>query len=82
MRDLWLIWMKNNMLPLIDNKETISLKLLIEGLWNNLREDLNKSRGISRGFISWKYNIFTQVVGGRAPIRSELVGKDDAYEYI
>ena len=29
-----------------------------------------------------KYNILTQVVGGRAFIRSELVGKDDAYEYI
>jgi hypothetical protein len=32
--------------------------------------------------INEEYNIFTQVVGGRALIRSELVGKDDAYEYI
>ena len=29
-----------------------------------------------------EYDIFTQVVGGRALIRSELDGKDDAYEYI
>ena len=34
------------------------------------------------GFFDKKYNIFTQVVGGRALIRSELDGKDDAYEYI
>ena len=28
------------------------------------------------------FNIFSQVVGGRALIRSEPYGKDDAYEYI
>ena len=28
------------------------------------------------------FNIFSQIVGGRALIRSELDGKDDAYEYI
>ena len=43
---------------------------------------MNGSRGKSCGFIWWKYNIFTQVVGGRALIQSELDGKDDAYEYI
>lgn len=32
--------------------------------------------------INCKYNILTQVVGGRALIRSEPYGKDDAYEYI
>ena len=31
---------------------------------------------------SRQYNIFTQVVGGRAFVRSEPYGKDDAYEYI
>lgn len=31
---------------------------------------------------SRQYSIFTQVVGGRALIRSEPYGKDDAYEYI
>ena len=29
-----------------------------------------------------KYNILTQIIGGRALIRSELYGKDDAYEFI
>ena len=29
-----------------------------------------------------EYNVFTQVVGGRAFIRSEHDGEDDAYEYI
>ena len=32
--------------------------------------------------INCKYNILTRVVGGRALIRSEPYGKDDAYEYI
>ena len=42
--------------------------------WRKLRLYLIKDIG--------KYNILTQVVGGRALIRSELYGKDDAYEYI
>lgn len=32
--------------------------------------------------LNCKYNILTWVVGGRALIRSEPYGRDDAYEYI
>ena len=37
---------------------------------------------ISSLYRNCKYNILTRVVGGRALIRSEPYGKDDAYEYI
>ena len=41
-----------------------------------------KAVAYAAALLNEKYNIFTQVVGGRALIQSELDGKDDAYEYI
>ena len=46
-------------------------------------KDILKSQIVALNLsISCKYNILTRVVGGRALIRSEPYGKDDAYEYI
>lgn len=45
-------------------------------------DELRCQIGTSSLSINCKYNILTRVVGGRALIRSEPYGKDDAYEYI